>query len=381
MATTELPQIMAPGGEAETSAGERLRILHIVDHARNVGNGIVNIAVDLACAQAQAGHRVGVASGGGDYESVLAGHGVTHHALVREDSPAGRARLVARLAALVRRERPEVVNAHRPYATVAARLARPLAGYAVLATDHNEFESKGRVLRAADMIIAVSDGAAGALAAGGIDRSRIRVVQNGPLFGARQTLVAGTPARELHHPAIVTVAGLVARKGVHELLAAFDAVAAAHPEVHLYLVGDGPERAALATRAAGAPWAQRLHIEGFQPDPGAYLRGADIFVLPSHKDPFPLAALEARAAGCAMVVSDADGLPEAVDGGAAGMIVPARDTGALADALEELLGSAQRLADARRRAAAGTDRFSAARMARDTDAVYREALTSRRRQR
>lgn len=352
---------------------ERLAILHVVDHVRNEGNGIVNVAVDLACAQADAGHRVAIASGGGDYEPLLSAHGVEHHRLVREDSPWGRVKLVMRLNRIARKARPAVVNAHRAYATVAGRLLRPLHGFALIATDHNEFEAKGRLLRHADLIVAVSEGAAASLAASGISRGRIRVVQNGPLFGARQSLAEPSEVA-LAHPAIVTVAGLVQRKGVHVLLEAFETVAAAHPAANLYFVGEGPERAALERRTRGSAVADRIHLEGFHRDPAPYLRGADVFVLASFRDPFPLAVLEARGAGCAVVVSDVDGLPEGVDHGEAGIIVPPGDAPALAGALASLLGSADELARWREGAGRGLERFSAERMARDTVAVYREAL-------
>ncbi|MGA9856306.1 MAG: glycosyltransferase family 4 protein [Solirubrobacteraceae bacterium] len=351
-----------------------LRILHVVDHVRNVGNGLVNVAVDLACAQQAAGHRVAIASGGGDYEPLLAAHGVAHHRLVRHDSRIGRARLVARLGAIVASVRPEIVNAHRPYATVAAAFLRPLGRFKLIATDHNEFEAKGRYLRSADRIIAVSDGAAEALIATGIPRSQIRVVQNGPLLGARAGLTQSTGTAELHHPAIVTVAGLVERKGVHVLMQAFEAIADAHPQAHLYFVGDGPERDALERRRQAGRAGDRIHLEGFQSDPGRYLRAAEIFVLASFRDPFPLAALEARGAGAVVVASDVDGLPEAVDHGQAGLLVAPGDVEGLSRALESLLADPQELARLRERSLTGIDRFSAARMANDTDAVYREAL-------
>src|SRR5581483_8136118 len=165
-----------------------MTILHILDHVRNVGNGIVNVTVDLACAQAAAGHRVVIAAGGGDYEPLLREHGVEHRLLVREDTLPGRARVLFRLARIVHRVRPDVVNAHRPYATVAAKLLTAVAPFARVATDHNEFESRGRILKLADVIIAVSEGAASSLSHSGVPRERIRVVQNGPLHGARQSL-------------------------------------------------------------------------------------------------------------------------------------------------------------------------------------------------
>src|SRR5581483_3434583 len=192
----------------DQTGGDPLTILHIADHVRNIGNGIVNVTVDLACAQADAGHRVAIASAGGDYEPLLAEHGVSHHRLVREDTLPGRARVVARLGSIVRAEVPQVVNAHRAFATVAARLVKPIHRFALVATDHNQFESKGRWLKLADRIIAVSEGAAASLEASGIPRERIRVVPNGPLGGARRALAADADDAALAHPALVTVAGL-----------------------------------------------------------------------------------------------------------------------------------------------------------------------------
>ncbi|MFN9398623.1 MAG: glycosyltransferase, partial [Dolichospermum sp.] len=55
-----------------------MRILHITNHLQKIGNGIVNVAVDLACLQAQSGLDVAVASAGGEYETLLANYGVKH---------------------------------------------------------------------------------------------------------------------------------------------------------------------------------------------------------------------------------------------------------------------------------------------------------------
>jgi glycosyltransferase involved in cell wall biosynthesis len=352
---------------------EPLAILHVLDHVRDEGNGIVNVVVDLACAQADAGHRVAVVSGGGDYEPLLAAHAVDHHALIRRDSWVGRARVLARLNEIVGRVRPAVLNAHRAYATVAGRLLRRRHGFALIATDHNEFEGKGRLLGLADLIVAVSEGAAASLAAGGVSREWIRVVANGPLFGARHSR-PGSGDAALARPAVVTVAGLVPRKGVHVLLDAFETVAGAHAEANLYFVGEGSERAALDARRRESRFAERIHLVGFQPEPAGYLRAADVFVLASLREPFGLAALEARGAGCAVVVTSVDGLPETVDHGESGIIVPPGDADALAGVLAGLLQDPAELAGWRERAGRGLERFSAERMARDTVAVYREAL-------
>lgn len=375
--TSITPTSTARNHAVDQSGEAPLSILHIADHVRNVGNGIVNVTVDLACAQADAGHRVAIASAGGDYEPLLAAHGVAHHRLVREDTLPGRARVVARLSSIIRLHAPDVVNAHRAFATVAARLVKPLHRFALVATDHNQFESKGRWLKLADQIIAVSDGAAESLEASGIPRDRIRVVPNGPLGGARRALVADADDAALAHPALVTVAGLLERKGVHVLLDAFERIAPTRPDAHLYYVGEGPERTALAARARRSGLADRVHLEGFQPDPGRYLRAADVFVLPSYCESFGLAAVEARMAGAPVVVSDVEGLPEAVDRGQAGLLIPPGDAPALAEALGSLLGSPDERTRWSERARTGLERFGADRMAFQTEVVYRELVGSR----
>jgi hypothetical protein len=58
-----------------------MRILHILNHIQEIGNGIVNVAIDLACLQAKAGHEVSVASAGGEYEELLSRYGAKHFKL------------------------------------------------------------------------------------------------------------------------------------------------------------------------------------------------------------------------------------------------------------------------------------------------------------
>jgi glycosyltransferase involved in cell wall biosynthesis len=203
------------------------------------------------------------------------------------------------------------------------------------------------------------------------------VVQNGPLGGARRTLIAEADELALERPALVTVAGLLERKGVHVLLDAFELIAADEPQAHLYYVGEGPERAPLIDHALRIGLADRVHVEGFQADPGRYLRAADVFVLPSYCESFGLAAVEARIAGAPVVVSDAEGLPEAVDHGRAGLLVPVGDAAALAAALRSLLASPEERRRWSERARTGLERFGADRMAAETEVVYRQLLGSR----
>ncbi len=81
----------------------------------------------------------------------------------------------------------------------------------------------------------------------------------------------------------------------------------------------------------------RIHFERFVTNPYRYLRSADLFVLASHRDPNSLVISEARAAGCPIIASDADGIPQALDGGRAAVLFAVGDVGALAAFIGSLL--------------------------------------------
>ena len=171
--------------------------------------------------------------------------------------------------------------------------------------------------------------------------------------------------------AIVTVAGMNVRKGISELITAFAQVATQHTEAHLHLVGDGPDRARFEREAAATTASARIHFHGFQRDPTPYLRAADLFVLASRRESFPIVIGEARAAGCAIVATAVDGVPESLDEGQAGLLVPSQDPAALASALDRLLGDAAERARWATAAGVGLDRFRVGRMVDETVALYR----------
>ncbi|MBW7935552.1 MAG: glycosyltransferase family 4 protein, partial [Gemmatimonadaceae bacterium] len=138
----------------------------------------------------------------------------------------------------------------------------------------------------------------------------------------------------------------------------------------------GPDRARFETLARATPAGARIHFEGFQPAPRAYLNQCALFVLASHAEPFGLVLAEARDAGCAIVATAVDGAPAAVDHGRAGVLVPARDPGALAAAMTRLLendGERQRWRAAARE---NLDWLRVERQHEETMAVYAEALTT-----
>ncbi len=161
-------------------------------------------------------------------------------------------------------------------------------------------------------------------------------------------------------------------KGVDVLI---DAAAAMRAPVRLEVFGAGSLSGVLERQAHDAGVDARFH--GFVPDARARLRELDVLVQPSRADNFPLAVLEAMAAGVAVVATRVGGVPELVVDGETGLIVEPEDPAALAEALDSLA------ADPARRRELGTrgrarvlDEFTPERMAHRTVALYRDLCAS-----
>ncbi|MFA5901443.1 MAG: glycosyltransferase, partial [Hyphomicrobium sp.] len=171
--------------------------------------------------------------------------------------------------------------------------------------------------------------------------------------------------------------GLEKRKGVDVLIEAFHQLAPHAPDWHLYVAGDGPERAALEALAAREESGRRIHFLGYVESPRPVLEQADIFALASHAEPFGLSLAEARHAGCAVIGTNVGGIPEVLDNGAAGALVPPGDPAALAAKLRELTTDPSALAEARQRAKRNSDRFNVRRVAEDYMHLYELAVRQR----
>jgi glycosyltransferase involved in cell wall biosynthesis len=300
-----------------------------------------------------------------------------------------------RLLRLLRERRYDLVHAHLAYASIWGLLAGRLTGTPVVVTLHvrppddppwsREGLRRWLLVAAANRwagrVLAVSGAVRDAWAAVGLLRERLVVVNNGvepgrPGDGAD---AAEAVRRELRVPGdaplVVTVSVLRPGKGLEVLLAAVPAVLAEHPRARFAVVGDGPERRRLEERAAAAGLGEAVAWTGFRQDVPTLLVAADLFVLPSRDDAFPTVLLEAQAAGVAVVASRAGGIPEIVEDGATGLLVPPGDAAALARALSALLAdpaARRRLAEAGRRRVG--ERFSTGAWLARLEAVYGEVL-------
>jgi glycosyltransferase involved in cell wall biosynthesis len=349
-----------------------MRILHLTNHIQQIGNGIVNVAVDLACLQAKDGHEVAIASSGGEYTALLKKYGVKHFYLDQSRTPLKIIQAAWNYNQIIKEFQPTIVHTHMMTGVILAKFFRKNAQYFLVSTVHNEFQHTSVLMGLADRVIAVSKSVANSMIRRGIPPQKLRVVANGTLGSPRYKKIQDYQPVKLHRPAITTVAGMYNRKGIAELIEAFSKIALDFPQAHLYLVGDGPDRAMFEIMAQKTTFSDRIHFEGFQPEPQRYMLGTDIFVLASHCESFGLVLTEAREAGCAIIASDVDGIPETLDYHQAGLLVPPKNSQALANALVKLLSDSKMLYKWKSQAKQNLERFQVTRVNQETTAVYRE---------
>ena len=303
-----------------------------------------------------------------------------------------------RLMRYVARERIDVVHTHMDVADFYGALAGRLGGArCVVTTKHapDEFRTRRTWKRypfialerlacaMEDAVIVVSESLASFLEeAERLPRRKMVVIGHGidgtsragPRPHARPA--PGLPAFE---PLLGAVGRLSPEKGQAVLLRALPAILAAFPRAGLVIAGEGGSRRELETEARRLGIADRAVFLGFRRDVPALLGAIDLFVQPSIYEGFGISLLEAMAAGLPVVASRVGGIPEVVQDGATGVLVPPQDPGALAAAVVRLLrdrDEARRLGEAAARRV--RDRHSLQAVAAQVDALYREILERKR---
>lgn len=167
-------------------------------------------------------------------------------------------------------------------------------------------------------------------------------------------------------------------KGYDVLLRAFARVAPAHPTADLAVAGTGACRGELESLARELGIESRVRFLGFQSDVPLVLAALDVYVMASRCEALPYALLEAMAAKLPIVATTVGGIPEVIEHGRSGLLVPPGRADALSAALHELLGDRQRWSRIGTAARERIDRrFHQRDSARDTVAVYRQMLNGR----
>jgi glycosyltransferase involved in cell wall biosynthesis len=191
-------------------------------------------------------------------------------------------------------------------------------------------------------LVAVAQGVRRHLVSQGVADSKIPVLYYGvdlekyanplPQTEARVNLGVAPEA-----PVIGVIASLQERKGHAFLLRAVGQIAPRTGPVTVLFAGEGPEEAALRDLARELGLAQQVHFLGFTDDVRAVISACDIIALPSRKEGLSIAVMEAMALGKAVVATDIAGMPELINPGVSGLLVPPFETNPLAEALEKLI--------------------------------------------
>lgn len=249
-----------------------------------------------------------------------------------------------------------------PYVRLGARVARtPL----VVAHEHCRARSPSlarvladRLLARGTRFVAVSAAQRAQLVDAGVPPEQVAVVPNGvdvDRFAPRdrRSSRARLGIEDDRHIVLVP-ARLVERKGHADLIAALPEVARMVPDTQALCAGSGPLREILPALASCAGVGDRVRFLGHRDDMPLVMSAADIVCLPSLVEGMPLAAIEAMACARAVVATTVDGVPELIEDGITGRLVPPRDPARLAAVLSELLADASKrrsIGEAARRAA------------------------------
>lgn len=198
--------------------------------------------------------------------------------------------------------------------------------------------------RFADRIVAPSEGVRAGLAKLGLPSAKLSVIRNPVVFSSSRP----TSPSPFPFPYILGAGRLHRQKGFDRLLKSFRSIGS--PDLHLVIVGDGPERDRLIGMTNRLGIGSRVHFPGASSEIERWFHHARCFVLSSRYEGWPNVLMEAMAYGCPVVSFDCRyGPSEILEDGISGILVPQNDVAGMCDAILRILTDVEhrdRLADA-----------------------------------
>lgn len=271
---------------------------------------------------------------------------------LRHDTP----RLAAafcELSQILRRKKVALLCCHGYKAILIGRLAARWTRTPAIAISRGWTSETPRVrvyeaierlsLRLMDRVVCVSQGQAAKVLRAGVPADQVVVIPNAiraarfesPEFGAFHNLHSLFPQPMRR---IVGAAGrLSPEKGFSLFIDAAAIIARRDPTIGFVLFGDGPLRDSLKDQIISLGLERNFILTGFRSDLDSYIPHLDLMVLSSFTEGMPNVILEAFAAGVPVVATSVGGVPELVEHGITGLLVPPSDCAALADAIVDVL--------------------------------------------
>lgn len=263
---------------------------------------------------------------------------------------------ILRLRSLLRREHYDVLHLHSPLVAGIARLvvrtlprtSRP----AIVSTEHNTWWSFSPLSRRLNALLYRRDAARFAVSTEVQStiwprvRPGVEVLVHGLVLADVEEAARHRPAARAELGAddetvvIGTVANFRSQKGYPDLLAAAAQVLAQAPHALFVAVGQGPLENEVRRRRDELGLGERFRLLGYRDDVPRVLAACDVFVLASLHEGFPVAVMEALAAGVPLVATAVGGVPDAVTDGQEGFTVPPARPDLLAKRLLQLVTDA-----------------------------------------
>jgi glycosyltransferase involved in cell wall biosynthesis len=300
-------------------------------------------------------------------------------------------KIVPQLREAIRRLRPDIVQTHGVKGHFLLALLGSEAPWIAFHHGYTAENLKMRLynqlnrwsLPRAGRVITVCGPFAETLERAGVNRDRLRVVPNSIEQRTGLDPSEGLRLRERltieENEAVILAVGRFSReKGHADLIEAAGMLRSRNPgcRFRLLLVGDGIERGTLERKISEQGLTNIAILAGHQRDPSGFFGIANLFVLPSWSEGSPNVLLEAMGAGLPIVATKVGGVPETIDDGVEGLLVPPHQPQALSAAMEQLLLDrtlASTLADSARQGAA---RFSPSKYRESLMKIYRDVVGS-----
>lgn len=373
-----------------------MRIVHVVD---SMEMGGAEILVALLCRwQRSEGHNPSVCCliGGGALANQLEQEGIRVCVHRPTSGRLGRMRMMRSLYKEFALEHPDVVHCHNMSPTILASLPARWAGVrAVFSTRHgmaNRYsitpKSGGSTARVGGLlrfclaatycsrVVAVCDAARRNLETGlGSSLYKVVTIRNGVL--PMSPSLSPDPSIRKVGFTLISVARLNWKKNQACLLRAVALARKQVQDLHLWLVGGGPETESLQDLARQLKIESCVRFAGERGDIGDWLAQADLFVLSSLTEGLPLSLLEAMAASLPFVVTNVGGMPEVAELSGAGTVVESNSVEALSEAIVRHASHREELPELGRRARLCYEQhFTLEQMVNSYSGLYQECLRS-----
>lgn len=294
---------------------------------------------------------------------------------------------VAKIRRVLRKSRFDVLNTHSRRDTLIAGVAGRLAGTPLIVRTRHLAIKAGSLLSYTwipHCVTTVSESVRTDLIEAGVPPDRIETIYTPIQIPSPTTCSTLREELGLSDEDVVVgcVATMRAKKGHMALLEAIEPLINITPSLHLVLVGSGsPVFEQLQTHVSERGLWGQVHLLGRREDVPNLLAGFDLFALPTEQEALGTAFLEAAAMGLATIGTDVGGVPETIQHGETGLVVPVGDIPALRAALERLIRDPalrRRMGEAGRRLFRDDGRFSLKTLADTTEHCYCRWLRERR---